>query len=168
MTVRALLTATASTLLLSACSEMASRPGEMGFQTSSSAPKPEDFVPKAGLWRVRTTTTGSPSQNVKMCVGRPMPGFNDMVAAQRGADCVQSSEALSDGAEFLATCTADGKTIAMTAAVSGDMDSSYRFALKVNTTGPDVPSRLAEVRVTMDARRLGDCPLGAQPGEIIK
>lgn len=164
MFARVLLTSVLSVPLLSACSEM----GAQGISASSSAPKPEDFTPKAGLWRMRTTATGSPSQTVKLCVGQPMPGFEEMVAAQRGADCVRSSETMTDGAEFLATCRTDGKTVVIKTTVNGDMASNYRFALKVNTTGPDVPSRLAEVRMSIDARRLGDCPAGTQVGEIVE
>ena len=48
------------------------------------------------------------------------------------------------------------------------MDSAYKVDITTKTTGANVPPQMAEMKMTVDATRLGDCPAGAAPGSVVQ
>lgn len=127
-------------------------------------------APKAGLWE--QTMSGGPipaPMVVKMCVGETAPGANPFaVPATPGTDCTQTSKAIPGGAEFHSTCNTDGRIVTSDGKVSGNMESAYKVEIATTTTGPNVPPQVGDMKMTIDAKRLGDCPAGAQPNSIVR
>lgn len=156
--------------LLAACSnadkakttEVAAAPAA---PVAASAP-----APKAGLWE--QTMSGGPipaPMVVKMCVGETTPGENPFaVKPSAGTDCTQTARQVPGGAEFHSTCNTDGRIVTSDGKVSGDMQSAYKVEIATKTTGANVPAQMADMKMTIDAKRLGDCPAGAQPNSVVR
>ena len=159
------LTFIASAALLAACSNAES--GKSGEAAKSGSPAAAAATaPKAGLWEQTTSGGMIPApMTVKMCVGDPVEGRNPFEAPPAaGSECTQSGTAT----DFKSTCTTNGMTVTSAGKVTGDMSSAYKVELTTTTTGPNVPPQMAEMKMTIDAKRVGDCPAGVQPGAIVQ
>ena len=83
--------------------------------------------------------------------------------------CSENSvKSVPGGAEFHAVCNAQGMTVTSDGKVSGDMRTAYKVDITTKTTGPNVPPAMAEMKMTIDAKRLGDCPAGTAPNTIVQ
>lgn len=158
------LTFIASAALLAACSNPES--GKTGEAGKSEAPAAAAKAPKAGLWEQTTSGGMIPApMTVKMCIGDPVEGSNPFEAPPAaGSECTQSGTAT----DFKSTCTTNGMTVTSAGKVTGDMNSAYKVELTTTTTGANVPPQMAEMKMTIDAKRVGDCPAGVQPGAIVQ
>ena len=158
------LTFIASAALLSACSNAES--GKAGEAGKSEAPAAAAKAPKAGLWEQTTSGGMIPApMTVKMCIGEPVEGSNPFEAPPAaGSECTQSGTAT----DFKSTCTTNGMTVTSAGKVTGAMSSAYKVELTTTTTGANVPPQMAEMKMTIDAERVGDCPAGVQPGAIVQ
>ncbi len=157
--------------LLAACSNADKAKTEGGAAPAAPAAAAGTMpAPKAGLWE--QTMSGGPMpapMTVKMCVGETAPGSNPFAQQQAaGADCTQSSKGVAGGAEFTSSCTVQGMTVVSNGKVTGDMNSAYKVEIATKTTGANVPPQMADMKMTIDAKRLGDCPAGAQPNSVVQ
>ena len=104
-----------------------------------------------------------------MCIGETAPGSNPFNAPQQGVTCSENTvKSAPGGAEFHAVCNAQGMTVTSDGKVSGDMRTAYKVDITTKTTGPNVPAAIADMKMTMDAKRLGDCPAGTAPNTIVQ
>lgn len=162
---RNILIVAATTALLAACSNADSGKAGEGGETAAPAAAAAAQAPKAGLWEQTTSGGMIPApMTVKMCVGEPTPGTNPFEAPPTaGSECTQSGTAT----DFQSTCTTNGMTVTSAGKVTGDMNSAYKVELNTKTTGPNVPPQMADMTMTIDAKRIGDCPAGVAAGAIV-
>lgn len=160
---RNLLIVAATAALAAACSNSDTAKNGESSATPASAAAPQ--APRAGLWEQTTSGGMTPSpMTVKVCVGEPAPGANPFeTPPAAGADCTRSGTAT----DFSMTCTTNGMTVVSSGKVTGDMNSAYKVEAETKTTGPNVPPQMADLKMTIDAKRIGDCPAGVQPGAIV-
>ena len=127
-------------------------------------------TPQAGLWE--QTVSGGPmphAMTVKMCVGDTAPGSNPFNTPKAGLTCSENSlKPVGGGAEFHSVCQTQGMNIVSDGKVSGDMRTAYTMQITTRTTGSNVPPQMADMTMSVDARRLGDCPAGVAPGAVVQ
>lgn len=156
-------------LALAGCSDRSETASGASADAAPSATAPaRDRHPLPGLWE--TTFTGAPGvMTMKICVGPPEGDDNPFAPPAEGADC--SNPEIRDipgGLSFEGTCTTSGMTVASRGTVTGDLRSAYRVEMTATTTGAALPPGMpAETTLRIDARRLGDCPAGVEPGAIV-
>ena len=128
---------------------------------------------RPGAWEMKMAMPG-PSGNpidatMKMCVGEPKPGENPFAPKTvAGTTCTNEVKSTSSGWEVASECTGDGVTTKTKGIVTGDPQSAYKSVLTSTSTGENVPPYLQkETETTIEARRLGDCPAGVNPGQPI-
>lgn len=172
---REILILVSSAALLTACSSpdtgSNSDAGKSGEDASTTAPATATAkAPRAGLWEQTTSGGMIPAPvTLKMCIGEPEPGADPYSMPQaEGADCTQSAAPTIGGMAFTSTCQVQGMTIVSNGKMSGDMNSAYKVEITSRTTGPNVPPQMAEISMVIDAKRLGDCPAGVQPGSPVQ
>lgn len=169
---RAQLILISAAALLAACSNSDNATPTEGAGTTAPAPAENATLaaPKPGLWQQTVSGGAMPAPTtVKMCVGPTVAGENPFSAPQPGVACSENSvKSAPGGAEFHSVCEAQGMTVTSDGKVSGNMDSAYKVDITTKTTGPNVPAQMAEMKMTIDATRLGDCPAGAAPGSVVQ
>lgn len=157
-------------LALAACSDRSEPATEAGSATpSASAARAGAQHPRPGLWE--NVFTGGPTgaTTLKVCVGDPEPDENPFAAPGQDADCgTPDIRDVPGGLSFEGTCRTEGMTIASRGTVTGDLRSAYRVDVTVNYSGAGLPPGMpAEMTMQVNARRLGDCPAGVEPGAIV-
>jgi len=127
-------------------------------------------APQPGLWE--QTISGGPmpqATTVKVCVGETPAGTNPFNTPQPGVSCSENAvTSAPGGATFHSVCETQGMTIASDGKVTGDMRSAYKVEITSRNSGANVPPQMAEMTMTIDAKRLGDCPAGAAPNSIVQ
>lgn len=154
--------------LLAACSNgdnAKTAKGETAAPETASMP-----APQPGLWQQTVSAAQMPQPTtMKICIGETAPGSNPFNTPQQGVTCSENSvKSAPGGAEFHAVCNAQGMTVTSDGKVSGDMRTAYKVDITTKTTGPNVPPAMAEMKMTIDAKRLGDCPAGTAPNTIVQ
>jgi len=157
--------------MLAACSNANEKTSAEGGETTAPATDTASMAaPQPGLWQ-QTISGGQMSQpmTVKICVGETAPGSNPFSAPQPGVSCSENSaRSTPGGAEFHSVCDAQGMTVTSDGKVTGDMRNAYKVDLTTRTAGPNVPPQMAEMKMSIDATRLGDCPAGAAPNSVVQ
>jgi len=162
----------AAVALLAACSNSETKaPAEgeaatPGAAETAAAPP----TPQPGLWE-QTVSGGALPQatTVRICQGPTEPGANPFNAPQPGVTCSQNEvRSAPGGAEFNSVCETQGMTVSSTGKVTGDMSSAYKVEVTTRASGANVPPQMAEMTMTIDAKRLGDCPAGAAPNSVVQ
>ena len=154
--------------MLAACSNP-----EQQTAAEGAAPAPANTAtptPRTGLWE-QTISGGEMPQpmTVKICVGPTEPGTNPFNAPQPGVACSENTvRSVAGGAKFHSVCETQGMTIASDGKVTGDMNSAYKVEISTRASGANVPSQMSEMTMTIDAKRLGDCPAGAAPNSVVQ
>mgnify|MGYP002622878993 CR=1 FL=1 len=112
----------------------------------------------AGQWEIAVTVAGQPSAHVdRYCIGA-----EDRLAVQAGAgidqsDCSEASaERTADGIAIRSVCRQGNSTVTMTGLLAGDLATAYRGDI-TRTYSPPLYGR-SEVKSSVEAKRLGDCP----------
>lgn len=156
--------------LLSACSRSDAEKTAAADSGTAPAKTVTLATPQPGLWE--QTVSGGPmphAMTVKMCVGDTAPGSNPFNTPAPGVTCTENGlNAVGGGAEFHSVCQARGMNIVSDGKVSGDMRTAYTMQITTKTTGPNVPPQLADMTMSVDAKRLGDCPAGVAPGAVVQ
>lgn len=155
--------------LLAACSNSEKAASEGETATPRAADAASIPSPRPGLWQQTISGGQVPApMTMKMCVGPAVEGQNAFTAPQAGVDCSENTaRSVPGGAEFRSVCTTQGMTVTSEGKVSGDLQNQYKVDIKTSTTGANVPAQMAEMTMTIDATRLGDCPAGAEPNSIV-
>lgn len=159
--------------VLAACSNAEKTETAEGGATAPATAAPNASTPpspRPGLWEQTINNPATGTVTLKVCVGPPEPGENAFSGPMAdGADCTQSvTQGLTGATSFQSTCNANGMTMASEGKVTGDMASAYKVDLTTRTTGANVPPSMAELKMTIDAKRLGDCPAGVDPGALVQ
>lgn len=157
--------------MLAACSNADNKTTAEGGETATPAAANASLAaPQPGLWQ-QTISGGQMPQpmTVKICVGETAPGSNPFSAPQPGVSCSENSaKSTPGGAEFRSVCDAQGMTVTSDGKVTGDMRTAYKVDITTRTSGPNVPPQMAEMKMSIDAARLGDCPAGAAPNSVVQ
>lgn len=154
--------------LLAACSNSeetkTAAKNEPATATPAALPAPEP-----GLWQQTVSGAQMPQpMTVKICVGETAPGSNPFNAPQAGVTCSENTvKSAPSGAEFHSVCNAQGMTVTSDGKVTGDMRTAYKVDITTKTSGANVPPGMAEMKMSVDAKRLGDCPAGAAPNAVV-
>lgn len=158
--------------MLAACSNADEK--KTGVASDTVAPAAAETVstaaPQPGLWE-QTISGGQMPQatTVKICVGETAPGANPFNTPQPGVTCSENSvKSVIGGAEFHSVCETQGMTVTSDGKVTGDMSSAYKVEVSTKTTGANVPAGMGDMKMTVDAKRLGDCPAGATPNSVVQ
>lgn len=133
--------------------------------------------PQPGLWEQQMSDGAGAAFTFKTCVGAPEAGDNPFTAGPAGGgeqgedeDCsVRELRRAADGLHFRSVCAmGEGGTLTSTGKVTGDLRRAYRVEVDVKATGiPVEPGMPTESRIVIEARRLGDCPAGVEPGDMV-
>jgi hypothetical protein len=117
---------------------------------------------------VSTDSMPTPMKST-MCMGAPAPGTNPFVPpAQPGQNCSKSSFIkTATGYTVDMECSVNGMTMISKGDVGDDFSSNYKTVIKTKMTGANIPAMMQNERTsTVDAKYLGPCPSGMQPGTM--
>jgi len=158
--------------MLAACSNAEEKKGGVASDTATpaAAETAEAVTPRAGLWEQTVSGAQMPQPTtVKICLGETAPGSNPFNTPQPGVTCSENSvKAAAGGAEFHSVCEAQGMTVTSDGKVTGDMANAYKVEISTKTSGANIPAGMGEMKMTIDAKRLGDCPAGAAPNSVVQ
>ena len=124
-------------------------------------------VRRAGFWETTMTLEGASAHTMvtKACTDaaleRRTAAFGD------AKDCpTHEMHRTADGFAFRSICVRNGVTTTTAGAIKGDLTSRYRVeaTTRISSAGGG-PGR--ERHTVMDNRRLGDCPAGRKPGDLV-
>ena len=119
---------------------------------------------KPGLWEVRTSIDDrGRAVTVQQCIDASTDQMLQSSAGPFSAPvCSARQVKTSEGGMTIDTqCRFNGKPARAHAVVSGSFDSAY--TMTVTAEGDDLPA----TKMTMDAKWLGACAAGQQPGDVI-
>lgn len=127
-------------------------------------------VRKPGWWELNLTIEGPTPQplrqTVHMCTDAAVDQVQTPFGIHTGKTCppIQVSRT-AEGWTFSETCVLGQTTVSAEGRARGDFSSSYHVDLTTRMNPPPVP-QAAEIRMAMDAKRLGECPADKKPGDI--
>ena len=119
---------------------------------------------KPGLWEVKTSIDDrGRAVTVQQCIDASTDQMLQSSAGPFSAPvCSARQVKTSEGGMTIDTqCAFNGKPASAHAVVSGSLDSAY--TMTVTAEGEDLPA----TKMTMDAKWLGACAAGQQPGDVI-
>lgn len=120
---------------------------------------------KAGLWehRMQMSQTGSFTHAVHVCTD----GSMDDMAIQQGSSNCSKLDIRRDGDRISveSVCKAGGSTATSRGSFSGDF--ARQFAGQLSTTFSPPLNGMTQNVMRMEARWLGPCQAGQQPGDVI-
>lgn len=119
---------------------------------------------KPGLWEVKTSIDDrGRSATVQQCIDAATDQMLQSSAGPFSASLCSAREVKkSEGGMTIDTqCRFNGKPASAHAAVSGSFNSAY--TMTVTAEGVDLPA----TKMTMDAKWLGACAAGQEPGDVI-
>lgn len=119
---------------------------------------------KPGLWEVKTSIDDrGRAVTVQQCIDASTDQMLQSSAGPFSAPlCAGRQVKTSEGGMTIDTqCRFNGKPASAHAVVSGSFDSAY--TMTVTAEGDDLPA----TKMTMDAKWLGACAAGQQPGDVI-
>ncbi len=119
---------------------------------------------KPGLWEVRTSIDDrGRAVTVQQCIDASTDQMLQSSAGPFSAPVCSSREVKKSdvGMTIDTQCTFNGKPASAHAVVSGSFDSAY--TMTVTAEGVDLPA----TKMTIDAKWLGACAAGQQPGDVI-
>jgi hypothetical protein len=119
---------------------------------------------KPGLWEVKTSIDDrGRAVTVQQCIDAATDQMLQSSAGPFSAPlCSARQVKTSEGGMTIDTqCRFNGKPASAHAVVSGSFDSAY--TMTVTAEGEDLPA----TKMTMDAKWLGACAAGQQPGDVI-
>jgi len=165
---RAQLVLISAVALLAACSNSEETKTAANGEPAAAAPAALT-APEPGLWQQTVSGAQMPQpMTVKICVGETAPGANPFNAPQAGVTCSENTvKSAPGGAEFHSVCNAQGMTVTSDGKVTGDMRNAYKVDITTKTSGANVPPGMADMTMSVDAKRLGDCPAGAAPNAVV-
>lgn len=157
----ALTAAAAAMIMVAGCGKKdeAAANGAAGGETAAASTGSK--MPKAGLWEMTVTAAGQKTPTTKVCMGATAPGANPFTPPNSGACAKNNVTATADGYDIDMECSANGQTMAMKGKVTGDMENAYTANYTMTVMG-------REMTTAIDAKRVGDCPAGTQPGAVVQ
>lgn len=126
---------------------------------------------KSGLWEVKTSMPDMPSQGpqgpIQVCVDEKTDDLAQAAADAEAKKNCSKSEIKHEGDRYVihSVCKDSGVTMTTDGVFTGKFDSAYRAEMKATYDPPIM--NMKESRMVMDARWLGPCKPGMQPGELL-
>lgn len=121
---------------------------------------------KSGLWESVSTGAGMPETKVKECVDQAA----DKAAVGNpksppGQKCkVDSSQGTASGFEAQISCDMPGTKMVVKSSGAGDFNSAVTYTVDTSFEPPFMGQ--SSSRITINAKYLGACPVGVQPGDV--
>jgi hypothetical protein len=135
-----------------------------GFLLAAPASAGDAASRKPGLWEVKTSIDDrGRAVTVQQCIDASTDQMLQASAGPFSAPlCAGRQVKTSEGGMTIDTqCRFNGKPASAHAVVSGNLESAY--TMTVTAEGEDLPA----TKMTMDAKWLGACAAGQQPGDVI-
>ena len=124
---------------------------------------------KSGLWEVRTSIPNMPAQQgpMQVCVDQKTDDLTQQSAEAEAKKNCSKSEMKREGDRFVvhSVCKFEGVTATSDGTFSGSFDSAYRAEMKTTYNPPMMG--MSEAKIMMEAKWLGPCKPGQQPGDMI-
>jgi Protein of unknown function (DUF3617) len=136
----------------------------LGVLPAAAAAADDASARKAGLWEVKTSIDDrGRAVTVQQCIDA---STDQMLQSSAGpfsaALCPAREVKKSDGGMTIdSRCSFNGKPASAHAVVTGSFDTAY--TMTVTAEGDDLPA----TKMTMEAKWLGACAAGQQPGDVI-
>jgi hypothetical protein len=144
----------------------------LGFAYTSSAAAQEIPTRRAGLWEVTITHDGAkaPSQTMQQCTDAETDRMMNAFGGAISADLCSQQEVKKVGATLVisATCQIGPMKSVSQSIVSGDFTSNYIVKVTSKIEGaPAQAQALTGGTTTIQAKWVGACKAGQQPGDIV-
>lgn len=127
---------------------------------------------KPGLWELKTIIEGQSkaSQVMKQCVDAATDAQMRSFGASMGARMCTEQEIRQEGDSIVsdAVCGIGPITMRTHSVTTGDFNSAYTTkTTRKQEGGPTMPGMVGNGAMTIEARWIGPCQEGQQPGDII-
>jgi hypothetical protein len=134
----------------------------------ASAQAGDDGPPKRepGLWAMSTSMVemGGLGMNMQACIDDSIDDL--LMQAEADSDCTEPSYRRDGGRiVFEATCTVDGSRAQIAGVFTGDFTRHYEGEVRTTYTPP--LEGMASTHLKMEARWIGPCQPGQQPGDVV-
>lgn len=149
--------------------------GQAQTQAQATTAAPEAAAPaarplrKPGLWRMTMTSQGM-HQESQLCVDKAVDEKLGLSGQRPGANpCHENKMTPRPGGGFDIESVCDlGEAGTMTSkgTVTGDFNADYKVDMTTTTKGAAAPQMNGTRSMTMEARWMGPCPAGMQPGDM--
>jgi hypothetical protein len=157
-------------LIGSACS----RPTDQGASRESVSPdsgKASYSTPerKPGYWRQSNLVEGAGGPvELKICIDKALDGRLSWWGTATRDSCGKNTfERESDGSwRFESDCRSNGVRTQRSGAVVGDFERAYQVQAVMTVSGSPVAGLNGTRRISIDADRIGDCPVDMKPGDV--
>jgi Protein of unknown function (DUF3617) len=125
---------------------------------------------REGLWDMRMSMDGLDMvQSTQICLDKTSEQKVALWGAQSNHACSKSvvQRQLDGSWRFEANCDmGSGGWVMTKGSVSGDLSSHYVVQSETTRTGAAVPQMNRTMKVTIEAKRVGDCPAGWTGGDM--
>ncbi|HET6756022.1 MAG TPA: DUF3617 family protein [Burkholderiales bacterium] len=120
---------------------------------------------KSGLWEMKLTGAGMPGHVSQTCVDQKSDDLMKQDVEEK-MSCSKTDMRREPGKLIVdSVCKIEGSTATTRSVITGDFDSAYRVDSKTTYTPP--LADLKEGSVVIDAKWLGPCKPGQEPGDIV-
>jgi hypothetical protein len=143
----------------------------LGPAASSLAQDQAQPTRKPGWWEMQVAIIGPTPEPIRqilhMCTDAEYDAKQSPFGVNmRGGGCQPTKIARSaSGWTISGACDTGQMKITADAVATGDLDDRYHVDIDTHMDPPPAP-QAAEVKVAIDARRLGECPAGKKPGDV--
>ena len=165
-------------VLAAGCSPKSDRTAGEAPGAATSAPsamaKAERPRPQPGLWQNTMTMSGPRAMTVssQICLDKAMADGGGWLNSARDGDaagkpdpCTQSYEPSAAGLAFQSVCKFGERTVTSRGLATGDFNSAYTVDL-TSTMDPPPAGAPSETKMTIAAKRIGDCAPGQAGGPV--
>lgn len=127
---------------------------------------------KPGLWELKTLIEGktAASQVMKQCIDAATDAQMRSFGTSMGAKLCSEQEVRREGDSIVsdAVCRVGPITMRSHSVITGDFNSAYTTkTTSKQEGGPTIPGMGADSVTTLEARWIGPCEEGQQPGDLI-
>lgn len=157
---------------LAACGDKTAAPGEQNAAAKGDTPASNlsfdaSGMPlfKAGLWESRTVEGGEEGEGVtRTCVGPELDAETRQQLFDDQPGCTKSIERANGGLRVKAVCEQSVVKTEMTVVMTGNQ-TQRTVALDVKVDDTSDPEPASVDRMVAEAKYVGACPAGMQPGD---
>jgi hypothetical protein len=124
---------------------------------------------KPGLWELKMvpeTAKAAPQITMQLCVDAASDHAIMTAGLAMGGSCTVNRSQSGAALQFDATCDRDGRHTVSHTTITGDFQSAYQLKVVSDSEGgnPALPKHSA---ITQEAKWLGACPAGMNPGDMV-
>jgi hypothetical protein len=121
---------------------------------------------KPGLWEITMQVTNAPSQTMRQCVDARTDAQMQRFGKGLGREQCTRESMRRDGDRYLgeSECTVGASTMTSRSVFAGNFAKAYRGEVESRYVPPI--AGVSQSKLTVNARWIGACPAGWQPGDI--